>query len=72
MDDMGYLEPSIYRDTWPEDVVTRMKSLWQKGRDELKDDPAALQRFMYVTWKMAEFADEIRAKSAPSGRPGAP
>ncbi len=72
MDDMGYLEPSIYRETWPSDVVAKMTALWRKGRDELKDDPAALQRFMYVTWKMGEFAVEIRAKSAPTGRPALP
>ncbi len=64
MDDMGYLEPSIYRETWPDDVVARMNALWQKGREELKSDPAALQRFMYVTWKLEDFIKEVKTRSS--------
>jgi hypothetical protein len=64
MDDMGYLEPSIYRETWPDDVVSRMKALWQKGREELKGDPAALQRFLYVTWKLEDFIKEVKTRSS--------
>ncbi len=64
MDDMGYLEPSIYPETWPDDVVARMNALWQKGREELKSDPAALQRFMYVTWKLEDFIKEVKTRSS--------
>ena len=69
MDDMGYLEPSIYRETWPDDVVATMKALWLKGRDDLKADPAALQRFLYVTWKMENFLQEVKTRSQPATRP---
>ena len=65
MDDMGYLEPSIYRETWPDDVVARMKALWHKGREELQGDPAALQRFLYVTWKLEDFLKEVKSRSSP-------
>lgn len=69
MEDMGYLEPSIYRETWPDDVVARMKDLWLKAREELKDDPPALQRFLYVTWNMEGFLSEVKARSQPASRP---
>jgi len=69
MDDMGYLEPVIYRETWPPAVVEKMTSLWEKARAELRDDPAAHQRFMYVTWTMEHFPEEVRAKSAPAPKP---
>jgi hypothetical protein len=59
MDDMGYLEQSIYRETWPPEVVARLTSLWEKARAELKDDPAALQRFLYVTWSLEYFPAEV-------------
>jgi hypothetical protein len=64
MDDMGYLEPSIYRETWPPDVVAKMTGLWQKACVEVKDDPAASQRLMYITWTMERFADGVKAESA--------
>ena len=64
MDDMGYLEPAIYRETWPPDVVAKMMQLWEKARAELKDDPTARQRFLYVTWTMEHFPEEVRARSA--------
>jgi hypothetical protein len=65
MDDMGYLEPAIYRETWPPEVVEKMMQLWQKARAELKDDPAARQRFLYVTWTMEHMPEEVQAHSAP-------
>jgi len=64
MDDMGYLEPVLYRETWPPEVVAKMTGLWEKARGELKDDPAASRRFQYVTWSMEYFPEEVRAQSA--------
>jgi hypothetical protein len=41
-----------------------------KARAEVKDDPAALQRLLYVTWTMGRFAEEVKAQSVakPGGR----
>jgi hypothetical protein len=64
MDDMGYLEPSIYRETYPPEVVAKMTELWQKARTEAKDDPAASQRLMFITWTMDRFAEGVKAESA--------
>ena len=38
---MGYLEPSIYRETWPERCGRQDDFAVAEGHDELKDDPAA-------------------------------
>jgi hypothetical protein len=64
MDDMGYLEPSIYRETWPPEVAEQMTALWKKACAEVKDDPPASQRLLYVTWTMERFTEELKAESA--------
>lgn len=64
IDDMGRLEPAMYRETWPPDVVAKMTGLWEKARGDLKDDPEAGQRLLYVTWTFKDFAEEVRAQSA--------
>ena len=69
MDDMGYLEPAIYRETWPPDVVLKMTDLWTRACAQLKDDPAALRRFLYVTWGFETFAEEVKARSAAAAGP---
>jgi len=61
--DWGKLDPPAYRDTWPPEVVAKMTQLWEKARRELKDDPAALQRFLYVTSSLESFPVEIQAQA---------
>lgn len=70
IDDMGRLEPAMYRETWPPDVVAKMTGLWEKARGDLKDDPEALRKFLYVTWGFETFPEEVKAQSAakPKGR----
>lgn len=67
MDDMGRLEPAIYRETWPPDVVAKMTELWKRACGELKDDPEALRKFLYITWGFETFPEEVKARSAAGG-----
>jgi len=43
------------RRMFPQKAVVEMAQLWAQGRQELKDDPAALQRFEYFTWTFEHF-----------------
>jgi hypothetical protein len=43
------------RSMFPTKVVAEMTQLWQAARQELKDDPVALQRFEHFTWTFEHF-----------------
>jgi hypothetical protein len=58
----GRLNSTVYRDTWPPDVVAKMARLWEQARQELQDDPLALQRFEYSTWTFEHFLRESRVQ----------
>jgi hypothetical protein len=50
-----------FRESWPPDVVARMKALRDKALAELADDPVARQRFLYWTWTFDAFLKEAEA-----------
>jgi hypothetical protein len=53
------------RAMFPQKVVAEMAQLWAQARQELKDDPVALQRFEYFTWTFEHFLKE--AQGDPPG-----
>jgi len=56
----GRPDSNGYAKTWPPEVVAEMARLWEQARRELKEDPAALQRFEYFTWTFEHFMKEAR------------
>jgi hypothetical protein len=60
--DYGKLDPPVWRETWPPEVVAKMTRLWKQADSELKDDPLARQRFHYVTWGFESFPEEANAQ----------
>ena len=64
----GHLNATVYRDTWPPEVVEKMARLWEQARRELEDDPAALRRFDYSTWTFAYFLKEARQQQPGAKR----
>lgn len=51
---------TIFTETWPPEVVAEMERLWRQAREELKDDPVALQRFNYWNWTFENFLKEAK------------
>lgn len=67
------LPATIFSETWPPEVTDRMEQLWRQAREEMKDDPVALQRFGYWNWTFEAFLREARAvarKRKTSPHPG--
>jgi hypothetical protein len=46
-----------------------MARLWERARNELQDDPVALQRFEYFTWTFEHFLKEAQG-DPPGARKG--
>ena len=65
--DAGRVDAPVFADTWPPEVVAKMTELGKQARTELKDDPAALQRFEYWTWTFEPFLKEAREEWAKAG-----
>ena len=57
----------MFSDTWPPDVAARLEKLWRQAREQLKDDPVALQRFEYWNWTFELFIKEARVNWAKAG-----
>jgi len=64
----GHISPAIFSDTWPPQVVAKMDELRRKAREEMKDDPVALQRFEYWTWTFDAFLKEAQQEWEKAGR----
>lgn len=56
--DAGRIPVAVFTDTWPPHVVEEMNSLRKKARNEIENDPVALQRFEYWTWTFDAFLKE--------------
>lgn len=50
-----------FRESWPPDVVARMKALRDQALAEMSGDPAARQAFLYWTWTFDAFLKEAEA-----------
>ena len=72
------IPPRLFRETWPPDVVARMKVLRNKALAELANDAAARKAFLYWTWELDAFVDyaeaveQVMAQSAEAPPAGAP
>ncbi len=53
--DNGRIEPKLFQEIWPSDVVKQMKALRDRALTELADDPIGRQRFLYWTWTLDTF-----------------
>lgn len=56
--DAGRVSPEVFADTWPPEVVAKMKELRDRARREMKGDALAEQRFAYWTWTFDHFLKE--------------
>ena len=66
---LRFPDDEYFRQSWPPDVVSRMKALRDQALDEMAGDPQARQAFLYWTWTFDEFlgaADAIYGSAAPS------
>jgi hypothetical protein len=52
--------PALFKETWPQETVAEMQRLWRAAREEMRDDPVALQRFDYWNWTFEAFLREAR------------
>ena len=66
--DAGRVSPAVFSDTYPPKVVVEMEKLWRTAREEMKDEPLALQRFDYWTWTFEPFLQEAREAWEETGR----
>jgi hypothetical protein len=55
--------PVLYHETWPPEVVAEMQRLYRQARQEMQDDPTALQRFDYWNWTFEAFLREARVQA---------
>lgn len=67
LEDAGKITDSAFADSWPPDVVARMKALRQQALDECKDDPVARQRLAYWGWTFDAFLKDAAGKTPPVG-----
>lgn len=56
--DSGRLDPIIFNEIWPPEVVSKMIWLWSRARRQLVHSPLLLQRFEYVTMTFKVFVNE--------------
>jgi hypothetical protein len=54
---MERLPRDHFRESWPPEVVARMKALRDKALAELADDAAARKSFLYWTWEFDAFVE---------------
>jgi hypothetical protein len=59
---MERLPPDHFRESWPPDVVARMKALRDKALAEMGDDSDARKAFLYWTYTFDEFLKEAEAR----------
>jgi formylglycine-generating enzyme required for sulfatase activity len=57
-----------FRESWPQDVVVRMKALRDQALAEMSGDSNARQSFLYWTWTFDEFLKEADAIHRNAGR----
>ena len=60
-EDADVFPPALFKETWPPEVVAEMQGLYRQAREEMKDDPVAMQRFSYWNWTFEAFLREARA-----------
>ena len=61
------IPPVVIAETWPPEVVAEMEKLWQRAREEIKDDPVSLARFGYWMWSFEAFLEEVKEEWAKAG-----
>lgn len=66
--DAGRVTPAAFRDTYPPDVVAKMKELRDRARKEMAGDALAEQRFAYWTWTFDPFLKEAEDAWAKAGK----
>ncbi|GEM_PF-712063 len=75
-DSMRMTDDQHFRESWPPDVVARMKALRDQALTEMAGDPKARQAFLYWTWTFDAFCKEAagmeRNAEPVSDTPGTP
>ncbi|MFZ4395865.1 MAG: SUMF1/EgtB/PvdO family nonheme iron enzyme, partial [Kiritimatiellia bacterium] len=71
---LRFPDDEFFRQSWPPDVVSRMKALRDQALEAMAGDPHARQAFLYWTWTFDEFlhaADAIYGEGVADAAPEA-
>lgn len=58
----GHISNTLFNETWPPEVVAEMEKLYRQAREEMRDDPVALNRFDYWNCTFEAFLKEARLR----------
>jgi hypothetical protein len=65
--DNGKIDAAVFVDTWPPDVIAKMKTLRGKAMTEMEGDSVAQQHFAYWNWRFDAFLKEAEKTNAEGG-----
>jgi len=69
---LRFPDDEYFRQSWPPDVVARMKALRDQALAAMAEDPQAQQAFLYWTWTFDEFVKAAEALYGTAGPGRAP